>query len=147
MPKTFYKKVDKNSDVSFSSIFLVLSRFRVFFSEGSSKTLHFCKTIVPKSFYKKSGKIRNQFFLDFFYFVFGGFLARGVRKHHKKMSEKMSGPVIVLASDLPTYHGGHRFFSGGPLGLEPNRRARLRRYDAATEHLTSDRRGPCLQAQ
>jgi hypothetical protein len=38
MSKTFPKN-DKTSDVSFSSIFLVSSRFRVFRSDGSSKAL------------------------------------------------------------------------------------------------------------
>jgi hypothetical protein len=43
-------------DVRFSSIFLVLSRFQVFLSDESSKTLQkiFCKKIVSKSFTKKS---------------------------------------------------------------------------------------------
>jgi hypothetical protein len=37
--KYFLQKVDKNFDVSFSSAFFVLSRFRVFLNDGSSKAL------------------------------------------------------------------------------------------------------------
>jgi hypothetical protein len=45
MSKTFSKILTKQFDVSFSSTFFVLSRFRVFLSDGSSKTLQktFCK--------------------------------------------------------------------------------------------------------
>jgi hypothetical protein len=39
MSKTKIKHFDNNFDVSFSSTFFVLSRFRVFFSDGSSKPL------------------------------------------------------------------------------------------------------------
>jgi hypothetical protein len=55
MSKTFPKQIDKNFDVAFSSTFLVLSRFRVFLSDGSSKTLQhtFCKQIVSKGVYNK----------------------------------------------------------------------------------------------
>jgi hypothetical protein len=41
------KNFDKHFDVSFSSTSFVLSRFRVFFSDGSSKALQ-------KPFYKKN---------------------------------------------------------------------------------------------
>jgi len=44
--QTFSKISTKHFDVSFSSTFFVLSHFRVFFSDGSSKTLQ-------KTFYKK----------------------------------------------------------------------------------------------
>jgi hypothetical protein len=37
--ENFSQNFDKNFDVSFSSNYFVLSHFRVFFSDGSSKTL------------------------------------------------------------------------------------------------------------
>jgi hypothetical protein len=51
--KNFPQNFDKKFDVRFSSTFFVLSRFRVFFSDGSSKTQQktFYKKIVSKSFY------------------------------------------------------------------------------------------------
>jgi hypothetical protein len=45
--ENFSQNFDKNFDVSFSSTFFVLSHFRVFFSDGSSKTLQ-------KTFYNKN---------------------------------------------------------------------------------------------
>jgi hypothetical protein len=117
MSKTFPKKVDKNFDVSFTTFF-VLSRFRVFLSDGSSKTLQktFYKKIVSKSFYKKSTKNPKSILSRFFYLVFGRFSVRGVQKHYlKNISPKKSDPGPFLASDPPTHHGGHRFFWGGPL--------------------------------
>jgi hypothetical protein len=53
-----------------------LSRFRVFLSDGSSKTLKktFCKKIVSKSFYKKFDKrSKTDFFSQFVYHVFRRF--------------------------------------------------------------------------
>jgi hypothetical protein len=64
----FSKTIDKNFDVSFSWIFLcVLSRFRVFLSDGSSKALQktFCKQIVSKVFTKNSTKNPKPIFLYF----------------------------------------------------------------------------------
>jgi hypothetical protein len=42
----FFQNFDQNFDISFSSTFFVLSRFRVFLSDGSSNPLQktFCKT-------------------------------------------------------------------------------------------------------
>jgi hypothetical protein len=70
----FPKKNDKNFDVSFPSIFLVLSRFRVFRSNGSSKTLQktFYKEIVSKSFYKKIDKKSKPFFFSILFITFLG---------------------------------------------------------------------------
>jgi hypothetical protein len=47
MSKTLSKQIEHFFDVRFSSTPFVLSRFRVFLSDGSSKALH-------KSFYKKN---------------------------------------------------------------------------------------------
>jgi hypothetical protein len=47
MSKTFSKKIDKSFDISFSSIFLVLSRFRVFLSNKNLK-------ILQKTFWQKN---------------------------------------------------------------------------------------------
>jgi hypothetical protein len=54
MSKTFSKQIDKIFNVSFSSICFVLSRFWVFLSGGSSKTLQttFSQKLVSKT--KKS---------------------------------------------------------------------------------------------
>ena len=73
MSKTFSKILTKIFDVSFSSTFFVLSRFRVFLSDGSSKTLQktFCKKIVSKSFYKN---IDQKSKTDFFSICFITFL-------------------------------------------------------------------------
>jgi hypothetical protein len=71
---------DKKFDVSFSPTFFVLSRFRVFFSDGSSKTLQktFYKKIVSKSFYKKfDQKSKTDFFSNCFLSRFWAFLDEG----------------------------------------------------------------------
>jgi hypothetical protein len=83
MSKTFPEKIDKIFDVIF---WVVLSRFWVFRSDGSSKTpTKNLQKIVSKSLTKKSTKIPNRFFVDFFSHVFGRFLVRGVQKHHTKI--------------------------------------------------------------
>jgi hypothetical protein len=113
------KKIDKNFDVSFSSTFLVLSRFRVFFSDGSSKTLQktFYKKIVSNSFYKNfDQKSKPTFSRILFNHVFERFSMRGVKKHDKKISKNKSDPSPFSYSDPPTHHGGHRFFFCRPLG-------------------------------
>jgi hypothetical protein len=56
MSKLFPKKSTKKIDVSFSSIFLYLSRFRVFRSDGSSSSKH-DKNVLQKN--------RVDFFLLF----------------------------------------------------------------------------------
>jgi hypothetical protein len=55
--ENLFQKIDTNFDVSFSSTFFVLSRFRVFLSDGSSKTLQktFCKTNRQKVFSEAQG--------------------------------------------------------------------------------------------
>jgi hypothetical protein len=108
-----FQNFDKNFDVSFSSTVFGLSRFRVFFSDGSSKTLQktFCKEDrVEKLLQKNRPKIQNRFFLDLFYHVFGRFSVRGDQKHDKKISKNESDPSPFLASDPPTHHGGPRCF-------------------------------------
>jgi hypothetical protein len=75
--ENFFQNFDQNFDVSFSSTFFVLSRFRVFFSDGSSKALQktFYKKIVSKSFYQKvRPEVQNRLFLDFFLSRFWVFL-------------------------------------------------------------------------
>jgi hypothetical protein len=72
MSKTFPfpKKIDNNFDVSFPRLFL-LSRFRVFLSDGSTKykntTKNVSQKVVSKRFYKKSTK---KFKTDFFSILF-----------------------------------------------------------------------------
>jgi hypothetical protein len=89
--ENFFQNFDQKFDVSFSSTSFVLSRFRVFFSDGSSKTLQktFCKkNRVEKLLQKVRPKIQNRLFLDFFSHVFGRFSMRGVQKHDKKISKR-----------------------------------------------------------
>jgi hypothetical protein len=84
----------------------------VLLSDGSSKALqkNVLQKILPRSFlkgfYKKSGEIRNRFFLDFVYHAFGfwAFLGEG--------SPKTPDPGPFLASNPPTHHGAHRFVLG-----------------------------------
>jgi hypothetical protein len=69
------KKIDFVLDVSFSSTFLGLSRFRVFFSDGSSKTLQKALTTknrVEKFLQKIRQKIQNRLFLGFVFITFLG---------------------------------------------------------------------------
>jgi hypothetical protein len=67
--KAFFQNIDKNFDVSFSSTFFVLSLFRVFFSDGSSKTLQknvLRKKSCRKVFTKNSTKSPKPTFSRFF---------------------------------------------------------------------------------
>jgi hypothetical protein len=83
MSKTFSKEIGKSFDVSFSSTFLVLSRFRVFLSDGSSKTLQktFCKTNRVEKFVQKiDQKSKNRIFLEFVLSRFWAFLGEGSLK-------------------------------------------------------------------
>jgi hypothetical protein len=102
MSKTSPKTIDKIFDVSFSSTSFVLSRFRVFLIDGSSKTLQktfLKKKCVEKFVPKNQTKIQNRYFLDFFNHVFGRFSVRGVQKHHKKYRGKKPDPGPFMASD------------------------------------------------
>jgi hypothetical protein len=108
------KKFDKNFDVSFFSAFFVLTRFRVFFSDGSSKTLQ-------KTFYKKNRvekflqKIRNRPFLKKNYHVFGRFSMRGVKKHDKKHIEKTNLTLVLFRTlTHPPTTGATDFFFPAP---------------------------------
>jgi hypothetical protein len=77
--ENFSQNFDKNFGVSFSSTFFVLSRFRVCFSDGSSKTLQFsfANKSCRKVFTKNSTKNPNPIFFSIFcYHVFGRFSER-----------------------------------------------------------------------
>jgi hypothetical protein len=120
--ENFPQNFDKNFDVSFSSTFFVLSHFRVFFSDGGSKTLQktFCKKNRVEKFLKKNRpKVQNRLFLGFVLSRFWAFLGKGSKKNTIKNIEKnKSDPSPFLASDPPTHHGGHRFvFYWRPLAL------------------------------
>jgi hypothetical protein len=106
MSKTFAEKIGKNSMSVFPQLLFVLSRFQVFLSDGSSKTLQktFYKKIASKSFYKKPTKIQTRFFLYFLLSRFRRFSVRGVQKHDKNIGENMISPGTFLASEKPTNH-------------------------------------------
>jgi hypothetical protein len=106
--ENFSQNFDKNFDVSFSSTFFVLSRFRVFLSDGSSKTLQktFCKKnhTCQKVFTKNSTKNpKPTFSRNLFYHVFGRFSMRGVQKHDKKYQKNKSDPSPFSYFDPPTH--------------------------------------------
>jgi hypothetical protein len=120
MSKTFPKISTNFFDVSFSSTFFVLSRFRVFLSDESSKTLQktfYKKNRVEKFLQKIRPKIQNRLFLEFVLSRFWAFLDEGSSKTRlKKYRKNKSDPSPFSYCDPPTHHGGHRFFFfGGPL--------------------------------
>jgi hypothetical protein len=93
-------------------------RFRVFLSDGSSKTLKTAlyKTNRVKRFLKKNRrKIQNQF-LSIFYHVFGRFSVRGVQKHDKQNIEKINLTASFFHTlTHPPTTGVTDFFFGRPL--------------------------------
>jgi hypothetical protein len=81
--ENFSQYFDKNFDVSFSSTSFVLSHFRVFFSDESSKALQktFCKKNRVEQFLQKiRPKVQNRLLLDFFLVRFWAFLGKGSSK-------------------------------------------------------------------
>ena len=87
-----------------------LSRFRLFLSDGSSKTLQ-------KKLYKKIGKKYKTDFFSWFY-IFIPFLCvfdEGVKKYRKNKSD----PGPFLASYPPTHHGKYRNISCRPVSKCP----------------------------
>jgi hypothetical protein len=83
MSKTFSNISTKKIDGSFSSTFFVLSRFWVFLSDGSSKTLQkmFCKKNHVENFVQKiRPKIQNRLFLEKVSSRFWAFLDEGSSK-------------------------------------------------------------------
>jgi hypothetical protein len=121
--KTFPKISTKISDVSFSSTFFVLSHFRVFFSDGSSKTLQRTKNVLQKNrvekfLQKKSTKSpKPTFSRILFYHVFGRFSVRGVQKHDKKISKKINLTLVLFwpLTHPPTTGVTDFFFNWRPL--------------------------------
>jgi hypothetical protein len=149
--ENFFQNVDKNVDVSFPSTFFSPSRFRVFLSDGSSKTPQkpFTQKIVSKRFYKK----KTQFLFNH---VFGLFSVRGafLGKNTKKISGgNKSDPGSFLASDPPSHHprgspvfnSGWRLAAGGwRTGCPKNRapRTSCSGYLPDTHTLLSENRYP-----
>jgi hypothetical protein len=81
--ENFSQNFDKKFDVSFSSTSFVSSHFRVFFSDGSPKTLQktfYKKNRVEKFLQKIRPKLQNRLFLDFFLSRFWAFLGKGSSK-------------------------------------------------------------------
>jgi hypothetical protein len=113
MSKTFPKQIDKNFDVSFSSIFFVLSRFRVRVSQrwefkNTTKNV-LQKNRVEKFLQNIRPKIQNRFFSQFFLSRFWAFLGDGSSKTRlKKYRKNKSDPIPFSYSDPPTHHGGPR---------------------------------------
>jgi hypothetical protein len=121
--ENFPQNFDKNFDVSFSSAFFVLSHFRVFFCDGSSKTLQktFCeKNRVEKFLQKNRPEVQNRLFLDFFLSRFWAFLGEGSSKTRLKKSRKKNLVLFWPLTHPPTT-GVTDFFLlaaiGGPLFL------------------------------
>jgi hypothetical protein len=132
MSKPFSEKIDKHFDASFSSTCSVLSRFRVFLSNVSSKTLQktCCKKRRVETFLQKNRqKFQGRIFLDVCYISrFWAFLREGVQKHDNKSWEGLISPGTFMASEEPTNHQPRQGPSGfflEPLGREaadrPNR--------------------------
>jgi hypothetical protein len=111
----------KNFDVSFSSTFFVLSHFRVFFSDGSSKTLQktFCKkNRVEKFLQKFRPKVQNRLFLDFFLITFLGVSRCGeLKKHDKRYIESINLTLVPFwpLTHPPTTGVTDFFLIGGPV--------------------------------
>jgi hypothetical protein len=75
----------------------------------------FPKNRVENLFKKIDNKIPNQFFLDFFYHVFGRFSVRGVQKHEKKTRKNLTSPVLFWPPrNQPTTWGSVTFFLSAP---------------------------------
>jgi hypothetical protein len=93
--RAFSKKNDKNFGVSFSSTFFFFSRFRVFLSDGSSKTRQktFCKKIVSKSFYQK---IVNKIQKLILFITFLGVSREGSSKTPYKNIKKVSLTLVLF---------------------------------------------------
>jgi hypothetical protein len=94
--ENFSKNFDNNFDVSFSSTFFVLSHFRVFFSNGSSKTLQ--KNVSQNKSCRKS--IFSRFFLSRFW----AFLGEGSSKTRQKNIKKINLTLVLFwpLTHLPT---------------------------------------------
>jgi hypothetical protein len=121
--ENFPQNFDKIFRCQFFLDFFVLSRFRVFLSDGSSKTLQktFYKTNRVEKFLQKiRPKTRNRFFLGFVLSHFSTFLGEGSSKTRvKEYRENKPTPGPFSYSDPPTHHGGPRFFWGGGLADAP----------------------------
>jgi hypothetical protein len=121
--ENFSQNFDKSFDVSFSSTSFVLSHFRVFFSDGSSKTLQktFYKKIVSKSFYKTNRpEVQNRLFLDFVLSRFWAFLGEGRSKTRLKQYRKKNLTLVLfwLLTHPPTTGVTDFLFIGGPLMIK-----------------------------
>jgi hypothetical protein len=117
--ENFFQNLDKIFDVSFSSTFFVLSRFRVFLSDGSSKPLQktFCKkNRVEKFLQKNRPKIQNRLFLEFFLSRFWAFLDEGSSKTRLKNIDKINLALVLFRTlTHPPTTGVTDFFLAGPL--------------------------------
>jgi hypothetical protein len=111
------RKLYQNFDGTVCSMFLVLSRFQVLRSDGSSKTLQrtFCKKIVSNIFYKKIDKTSKTDFYRFCLSRFGAFLGDGSSKTLQTISRKKLTLVLFWPLTHPPTTGVTDFFFAGPL--------------------------------
>jgi hypothetical protein len=106
MFKTFYRKVDKNFHVKFSSVLFVLTRSRVFLSDDISKPAQklFARNPRQKFLQKNGGKSKTDFF-SISSITFLGVSRRGeFETTIKNTTGQIFDPVTFMASDLSTYH-------------------------------------------
>jgi hypothetical protein len=118
--RKLFPKIDKNFDVNFSSTSFILSRFRVFLSDGSSKTLQktFCKKIMSKTFLQKNRQNNPKpiFFSICFNHAFGRFSVRGVQNTTRKIERETDQPwyFFGLRGTNQPRRGPSVFFWGAP---------------------------------
>jgi hypothetical protein len=95
------KKSTKISMSVFPRLFSVLSRFRVFLTDVSSKTQQktFCKQIVSKSFCKKSTKNPKLIFPGFLFITVLGVFS-GSKNTRKKYEEDISPAPVLFTQGL-----------------------------------------------
>jgi hypothetical protein len=110
MSRTFPKKNEKFRCHFFLDLFLVLSHFRVFLSDGSSKTLQkrFTESSVQKFLQKNRQKIQNSPSpglppSSIFYCVFRAFFVRGGQKKTQKEQQQKQNLTLVLFWPLKFY--------------------------------------------
>jgi hypothetical protein len=110
--RNFPRKIDKNFDVSLSSILGVSQRWE--FKNTTKK--HFAKIVSKSVCQKIDKKIQNRFFLDFVLSRFWAFLGEGSSKtRQKKSRKKLTSLGTFSAAD---HVGSVVFWFERPLGMD-----------------------------